>query len=592
MVTSEVRIINGRPRLFIDNKPQIPCAYMTYFEERACYKDFADIGYNLYSLCASFSGLPLNNGTGFAPHYGIFDVKGKPDYGRFDGYVKDIVQSCPDAKIFLRVWVSMPLWWIEEHPDEVCQSAGVLKREALFSKSLRETGTDLLKQFISHIQESDYCDHIIGYQIAGGSTEEWFHADANGSQSVCAKERFNAYLKHYYPDKYAQEVDIPDPSTYKVEGVIQNDLAQRYLEFVNYATADTVLHLAKVAKKCVNHSQIVGAFYGYVPEIANPLRGTMGLKKLLESPDIDFICSPNSYFKNRALGIDWAEHSLGESIKQRGKLYFLENDIRTFLSDYPNKCRPGCDPHNRYNTKVWLGPPTIEGSIWGMRKAFARHYTHGNGLWWFDMWGGWYANSELLEEARHCRKLLSELHLTDMELTRSQVAVLYDEKFPFRVGLKDKNAGVQEYIHNIFGNTGMTSDALLSEDYEQSVNYEAVLIPFPEMFDTEETIKIKQYLTEKGIPFAQLSEEHYNITPAQLREILVNIGVHCYCDTDDVIYHGNGILCIHSATAGHKTINLPKICDITPLKSNIAPFTSNKIELEMNEFETQLFKIN
>ena len=207
------------------------------------------------------------------------------------------------------------------------------------------------------------------------------------------------------------------------------------------------------------------------------------------------------------------------------------------------------------------------------------------------MWGGWYAHPDLLGEAKRCRELLSELHLTDMELTRSQVAVLYDEKFPFRVGLKDKNAGVQEYIHNIFGNTGMTSDALLSEDYELSNHYEAVLIPFPEMFDTEEIIKIKQYLTQNKIPFVQLSEEHYNITPAELRKLLTDVGVHCYCDSGDVIYHGNGILCIHSDKPGKKTITLPKVCEITPLNSDTPTFTSDKIEVTMAEFETLTFKV-
>lgn len=591
MINSKIEFINGKGQLVIGGKREPGCAYITYFDEFSHCDDFAKAGYEIFSLCASFSGLPLNSITGFSPLFGIFDVKDKPDYSHFDRNVRQIVKSCPNAKIFPRVRVSMPLWWIQENESEVCQTPIKDKREALFSDKFRETGAQMLREFIAHIHSSDYTDHIIGYQIAGGGTEEWIHFDENGSLSHCSEKKFNDYLKDHYPGQYNETVAVPDYALFNCEGVVNDKIAQRYLEFINFSIADTVEYFAKIVKECVNHQQIVGTFYGYVQEIPEPLRGSNGLNQLLDCPYIDFFCSPGSYVDMRALGKDWAEHSVGESLKQHGKLYFMENDIRTCLTKIPDECRPGIDPKRIYSSKLWLGPSTVEQSVWAVRKAYARQLTHANAFWWFDMWGGWYACNELMHEIKRSLEFMKELTDSDLPATRSQVAVLFDEKYPFRVGLKNPFFSIQKTIHDKLGNTGMTFDAFLTEDYKQCAYYEAVLFPFPETFDSDEIIKIKAFLKLKNIPFIQLKADDVNISPEDIRERLINVGVHCYCNTGDVIYHGNGYLAIHAATEGDKTITLPCAMNITPLNSEVKTFYSDTIEIKLKQYETVLFRV-
>ena len=475
----------------------------------------------------------------------------------------------------------MPQWWVDENPNEVCTTRRGDHREALFSRKFRQTGREMLQEFIAHVHASDYADHIIGYQIAGGATQEWFHFDSNGSRSGCTPQCFREYVGD-------PEVQVPDHSLADINGVIENPLMQKYLEFISFDIANTVAYFAKTVKECVDGKQIVGAFYGYSQSMFRMFEGNIGASVLLNCPDVDFFCAPNSYIKNRAMGIDWGDLCAGESIRAHKKLYFVENDIRTCFTDYPGNIRPNVDPWQKYNTSVWLGPPTMEQSVWAVRKAFARQYTHSNAMWWFDMWGGWYDSPELMAEMRRFREIVADFTRSDAPATRAQVAVLCDEKLPFRVGSVHPCVAIQQTVRDNIGNTGIPTDAYIMEDYKECVHYDGVMIPFPAEFDNAETLRVKAFLKQNNIPFKQVMLEDHAIDNNGLRQLLVELGAHCYCDTGDVIYCGNGLLAIHAATAGEKTIRLPEVCILTDMDTG-AEQTTDTLQIVCKQFETKLF---
>ena len=54
VLKSKIELKNGKPLLFIENKPIAAMAYTTYFEERSRYEDFLDVGYRIFFVNAFY----------------------------------------------------------------------------------------------------------------------------------------------------------------------------------------------------------------------------------------------------------------------------------------------------------------------------------------------------------------------------------------------------------------------------------------------------------------------------------------------------------------------------------------------------------
>ena len=102
--------------------------------------------------------------------------------------------------------------------------------------------------------------------------------------------------------------------------------------FNSSLVAETITHFARAVKEMTQGKKLVGVFYGYTLQLCGEQRqqnaGHLALEKLLESPDVDFLCSPTSY-AFRQMGGEGTSHfmSLHGSVRLHGKLWFDENDI-------------------------------------------------------------------------------------------------------------------------------------------------------------------------------------------------------------------------------------------------------------------------
>ena len=202
MKTSKIILKNQNPVLQIDGEEFPSCAYITYFEERNDYKAFAERSFRIYSISISFADQPINTASGFKPYLGgVFDEKGKADFSVVDNSIKEILKACPYAYIFPRIYVCMPQWWIDENPTETVDVPRGKKREIIFSHKFRTDAAKMLKDLIEHLKSCPESDHIFGYQISGGNTQEWFNLDLKGSYCENSLYYFNEYLKKKYPNK-------------------------------------------------------------------------------------------------------------------------------------------------------------------------------------------------------------------------------------------------------------------------------------------------------------------------------------------------------------------------------------------------------
>lgn len=597
MLKSEIKLKNGRPTLYIENEEASAMAYTTYFEERSRCRDFADAGYRIFFVNASFTTLPINSyATGFSPfRVGIFEDMKSPDYSEFEREVKRALAASGDAVIFPRINVSMPKWWAELHPDECTLTPKGGYREALFSEQFRLDAGELLKRFIDHVKASDYAERIGGWQICGGQTQEWFHHDLSGSLSEAAKKPFCRWHKEKYGE---YNVEVPTRADFCYNGVSENENenARRYVLFCNEEVARTVEHLASVIKRETDNSQVVGTFYGYSFECCDTvLFGSHALRCLLDSRSIDFFSSPNAYTKNRAFGIDWSDMIPVDSVNHHGKLCFIECDVRTHLTRAIQDVRPGEYPDDIYRTKdgssVWVGPPTREGSLNAIDKCFAHQLTKGSAIWWFDMWGGWYDDAALMQRLKNLKEIYKKSSHAPLGID-SEVIFFADETAYAKLFSHSPEIRAIQDTREAIGNAGAPYDVYAVEDAEKVLGgYKAAVFAMP--IPSDAGMRAIRLCERMGIPYLCATKEHCVLSLDDIREFYNRAGVHQYNNDGDVIYVGNGYVALHSKRAGKKEIKLPKSLHVSTLfGAEVPECVTDVISFNLKENATALFSVS
>ncbi len=591
---SHIEFKNGKPLISVNGELYSPLAYTTYFDECGEYCDFTDSGYRMFFVNVSFTDLPINNFTGFTPfRTGVFEGD-EPDYSEFDGIVRRILSECPDAFIFPRINISMPRKWVAENPDETVETMNGGKRESFCSDAFWRDGAEFLKALVSHIRSADYSDRIIGYQLCGGTTQEWMHHDLFGSFSHIGLEKFRKWML----DKYGIE-NAPIPERKDFDSGRKTEPTSRYGEFCCEMAAKTAQHFAKVLKEYINHEQIVGVFYGYSAFVGDYLFGLHGLHHIIDSPYIDFFSSPCCYDDNRKLGVDWGDMIPVDSVKAHGKLCFIECDIRTHLTKRMQDSRPNEYPDDIYlltdsegNKTVWHGPDTPELSIGALRKAFAHQLTKGSGIWWFDMWGGWYHDEKIMAEIRQM-KIIAEASMkkNTADYPCSQTVLFIDERAYTNIPRGNPLCNSVNRTRVAMGNTGIPFDICMVEDAPRVLNkYRAAIFTAP--IPSESGKAAVELCKALNVSYIQANEEKPFYSTDELRDFLVSSEVHCYNSKDCVVYVGGGYLGIHTGSGCEISINLPKKYRVKPLLGATVPeCKTDKITLSMKKYDTAFFEL-
>jgi beta-galactosidase len=593
MLKSKIEFINNKPLIRVDDSIYSPLAYTTYFDECGEWYDFIKSGYKMFFVTISFNDLPINNLSGFSPFKtGVFETE-TPDYKEFDDIVSGIIKECPDALIFPRIHISMPRKWLKENPYETVTTAGE-NRESLFSDKFKNDGGKLLIKLLTHITTADYSHRIAGYQLCGGTTQEWIHPDLFGSYSQMGIEKF----KKWSFKKYGIE-NIKAPEREDLENCIHSDEISKYYEFCSEETTKTIEHFAKLTKEFTNCEQVVGVFYGYNAFVCDCLWGLHGLRHIIDSPYIDFFSSPCGYDCNRELGVDWGDMLPVDSLKLHNKLCFIECDIRTNLTKRMQDSRPGMYPNDIYtlsntdgNKTVWCGPDTTELSISAIRKAFARQITKSSGIWWFDMWGGWYHSPKIMAELENLHHIYDRISQKDTsELPQSQVAFFIDERAYANIQRGHYLLNAVNHLRIKMGNSGVPFDTFMVEDVDKILHkYKFAIFTAP--IPSESGKKAIKLCKKLNIPYFSANENDAFISTDELREILVSSGIHCYNDDGCVVYCDKGILGVHTVKDGEVKVNLPKKFKIKELTGkDMNEYETNTITFTSPKHSTELFEI-
>ena len=531
MSESYVKSIDGTPRLYINGAAADTFAYITYITENNRYADFAAAGYRLFSVPVFFGKNRLNENSGLDVFTdGIFDGD-EPSFSIIDEDIARILNACPDAYILPRVNVSLSRRWELEHPDELCSQKkdGRAGRASFASEIWLGEVRRELAIFIEHVMSAEYSEHIVGFQIAGGNTEEWLPLDDNGISGRRAMDRFvRSLAKSHIRYREGDEHD------------------EYFYRFYSELVADTICLLAGDVKGLTDRRLVVGTFYGYTLECPYQTMGHHSLWQVLDCEDVDFICSPISYSEVRRLGRDHPYMLPVDSVRLHGKLYFSENDTRTHLS------RPINDtPH--YTAPIWYGPDK-SGSIEAIKLHAARALVRGHSAWWFDMWGGWFDDEDYMSLISKL-KALADANKRLPTSTTAEVAVFVDEWVLAAVSDPEISTRVCFNIREALGKMGAPYDIYLVDDLSYAIDeydYRAAIILEP--LRSVYTMTARDILEREGIPTFTVTPKNADVSPSELRTFIRDAGAHVYVERDAVVCAGDSFLMLHTVEEGDHLI--------------------------------------
>ena len=428
----------------IDGKELMPIAYMSYAPLKENFDEMRAHGVRLFMFPIYAGDEGINMESGLRPLCENF-FKG---YGQYDFSMVDRVLEnlCPTGKedvyVIPRVCLEPPVWWQRLHPDEVARdSRGEAQRECFASKLWLREMTAALYALIDHLSQSKWSERVIGYHIAAGGTEEWAYQCRYNPQyydySEVNRRAYHEFLLHRYGSLSAISkahgkeystldcIEFPHPveRRYCKNGYLRDPISERavldYYDYHNESVADAILYFCRAVKEYTKGERLTGVFYGYVFSMPQNFKGLHALGKVLASADVDFLSTTNC-------GAHWQFSSAVESAKLHGKLWMCEGDIRTCLTTGMGKNLAHAMPDNDYyDSAVWHGPADVKGSVAKLTQALARIATNHTGIWWFDMFGGWFSNPEMLSVIERSIPLLAE---QKEELFPSEVAFVVDEK--------------------------------------------------------------------------------------------------------------------------------------------------------------------
>lgn len=463
---------NGIPRLYINGKKEAPVIFYgcTLFEQRMGivdkeFKLAAEAGIHLYSVILKMGCMPEER---------------QENIDKMSRYLDMILKYDPEAKVLVRANVSQygdsAAIWAEKHPgdgirfemdadrDESDDENIEKRMTSVFSEDWRKEAEEALRQFARFFYHHPvYGDHFLGYHLGGNESDEWFHLayrEVGNDVSPAAQRYFRQFVfEKYRGDEQAlreawgdetltfDQVVIPSPLPGNTASskpyphfYYRTAAEQKYVDFNemnNVRIADLIRGFAAAVKEETHRNTLVMCFYGYLFELCGaPQSGHMAFQELLDCPDIDGFASPCGYW-DRDVGGTGQYMTVIDSVAAHGKMWFVENDIRTFL---------------RYRREPDQ-PRKLEGPFYGIfsftdlyevwRREAGTQMVRGCASWYMDLAGeGWFYHPDYWEEI----KALEELYRATLDITtpyKPELAVVVDPDDTYHVS----------DVRNTLGNT-------------------------------------------------------------------------------------------------------------------------------------------
>ncbi len=326
------------------------------------------------------------------------------------------IEADPESRIWLRINATPPQAWLEANPDHVQvhhdeNNGDVIRNFVAFASPLwRKAAAEHLERLIDFM-ETRYGDRVWAYNIQSGDCGEWAYSwspvvSGYAPAQVAAwrdwlRERYadNASLQAAWGDPLAEfaTADPPawsartrpatwPPASHLIDPATEHRLVD-WLTFHGTVQATALAELAAATRRALDargRRKLISAFHGYhlwpYGAAYGPCNtGFSDLDPVLNSPDIDALCTPLGYIHRNPGGL-YCHHNLAATIRLHGKLFYTEDDTFTHHASW-TPWRYCCQ--NATETLNIL------------RRNLAGVLAEGATQWWMDHNGeDWYVDDE------------------------------------------------------------------------------------------------------------------------------------------------------------------------------------------------------
>ena len=359
-----------------------------------------------------------------------------PDYAGADAQVAHILSVDPEALIIPRIRIDAPEWWKDAHPGHrQLYHDGEHPMTSPASKPWRQDAAATLRLFLRHL-EREFGDHMLGYHIGAQSANEWFYDHTWERIMPCFEEPFREAFAEWAqreygtldalreawgkPDLTLASIQVPtlEERTTGALGVFRDPQSQRFeidfAEYMQVCLCEYLEECARIVKEETDGRKLGVFFYGYLYDVSGfaygpAVSGHLRLRRALDSPHLDIVCSPISYFDRGSGGVGPFMAPV-DSIQAHGKMWLNEDDTRTHLA--PETAGFGRTADMRETLGVY-------------RRNFGHQLERRCATWWMDFGTGWMADETIFDNFALTRDTWQSAPPAQPD--EPQVAIIIDE---------------------------------------------------------------------------------------------------------------------------------------------------------------------
>jgi len=431
-----------------------------------------------------------------------------------------------ECYMIVRLNCNPPKWWQERHPEAInrwndpSKIDGWIARfplQSLASETYQRHVVDALKRTVA-FYEAEFPGRMAGYHCGGLHTSEWVY-DGNYRPETegydeSTRRGFRKYLRGKYGDEAAlrrawrdeavtfDSADVPPHETRCGDGrrflrTWADDA--RLLDFNEFRTrlvSQTINRLARTIKERAP-GRLTGFFYCYFSQSTwyggGGRNGYLSCREVLDSPNVDFFCSPFNYNwrqADRAL----STQGLTGSIAIAGKLWLNEDDTATYLA-----CRT-----NDGGPSMMSKCPTPESTADMLRRNLAYSYMNNQAIWWMDLNGaGWFDDPSVWKTMRDFLPLEREL-LENPVASCPEFGVAFDQRGAMHFeGMHFKESAPPNWANMIpgeFNGLGAPFGVYLSDDVlaGRADSLKLALFPTSYAMDVETRAAMRSFAAKNG----------------------------------------------------------------------------------------------